>query len=405
MSANPPLIPGSPIFDTNYTTYLECSQILADSITSGTSILTNGHLYNILDPVELTDAANKEYADSIIPHPYPIEGSIQYNNAGSFFGSTSLTFQTTSNILTSMSTTVGAITVGNGTITGILNPPINSTDIVPKQYVDSFYKLTEYTISSSTGLTYTSMCNNIIYRTAGTGTITDTTCTGSFINSQMNLLGINSARFILKNTATNYDSILNLTAGSGVSFAPTSGVYNIYAGYELDSILTSTGSTAATMSIIGLNFTKTNNNFVVGGRGLDITSNITTITNKFTTNNVISEYNSETFEFGPTTVGGVIYRNFAGTKTDNFSPVEEFISGFAYFDSEIKYVFANGGILFTLINNSSTGPILLTAGNSWELDVNSNCTIYPGQSSLMYLTVDTTLLTGRVDVIGIFNTV
>ena len=84
---------------------------------------------------------NLEWADSGNGIPGGSDTQVQYNNQGTFEGSSSLTFNSGTSTLTSTNMSTSQVTVGtssftDGLITGITNPT-NNTDVSNKAYVDA----------------------------------------------------------------------------------------------------------------------------------------------------------------------------------------------------------------------------------------------------------------------------
>ena len=439
--AQAPTIPGSTSFNANYTGFLECQELLGNTISlepttgqllSNVTTLSNGTLSNLNDPVEPNDAANREWTNSILSIPEPPENSIQYNNMGVFGSSTNLLFTLTGQTLSTTGTlnstgslslsgptlysniinvtnynTSAGLVISNSTISN-LNNPIAGTDALNKQYIDTFNTLMTSTITSGTNVTYTNMANFIIFRNLGTsvGTITDTTASANTIISQMSSgsLNITSARFAIQNISSQYNSILNILPGSGVNFN-ISGTINIWPNYELNCIMLINGPGSVTIYIISNTYTQANTNFTIGNNSLNISTGTTVVTNQFSICTNIINLTQQNVTYSPLNTLGIIYRNYNGTKTDTFTNVSNFINGYAYANSKIDYIFSTGAIFLTIKNVSNTGAILLTSASGWQTDTNSNMTINVGQTGYFYLYIDTVALTGNIYTIGIFDTI
>jgi hypothetical protein len=69
-------------------------------ITDGFATLTEGTLSNLNNPISSQDAATKDYVDSAIGSPGGINSNVQFNNGGSFGGSSDFIWNNTSSILT-----------------------------------------------------------------------------------------------------------------------------------------------------------------------------------------------------------------------------------------------------------------------------------------------------------------
>jgi hypothetical protein len=392
-----PLIPDSTNFAANYTRSLKCSSVMSDFITNGTISIMNGIITGISDPINGSDAANKQWSDAHMPGgiaALPLN-SIQYSVMGQFTGSSSLTFvtNTSATVLISTDTLVigtdGNLEISNGTITGLIDP-VNDDNVLNKQFLQNYYK-TIVVSDGSAGITYSTMANYNYYRSISAST-TDTTATATEIIAELAALGRSFAYFKVRNTSTNYDNVLTITAGSGVIINP-SGV-NIFPGYELNAVITDDG----VINIIGLNFFESGTEFVIGDRGLNLSAGITKITDQFSFNTSITTLSSKNVIYKPTTVQGIIYRNFAGEKVDSFDTVSSFISGFAYPNSVIDYIFSTGAVEVTIKNTSSTGAVTLVSSGSWTFDP---VTIPIGKTGMFYMYVDTTSVTGSIYTIGI----
>ncbi len=399
MKAIAPLIPDSTSFNSNYTRNLKCSKIISNLITNGTVSITNGIISGISNPVNNSDAANKQWSDLNMPGgiaALPLN-SIQYSNMNLFTGSSTLTYTVDTSTLYSTKTSVDGIYITTGSITGI-NNPVNNTDAVNKQYTDNFFKINRLTISNAAGVTYSSMANIIVSRDTLGNSVSDTTANAADIITEMN--NISSVSFKVRNINTDYDSILNISPGTDVIIKPTNGSLNIWPGYEFNSVITTDG-TSAYINVIGINFYNTNNNFTIGNRGLNVSSNITKIVDQFSFNTDINNLTTKNVIYNPTNIGGIIYRNYEGDKIDTFGNVSSFINGFAFPNSQIDYLFTTGAIELIIKNTSSTGAVYLTETTGWTFDENSNMTIDSGKTGIFYLYINTTNITGNVYTIGI----
>jgi len=106
LSPQGPLIPSSEEFSTNFTRYLTAGTFISTTISIpyssggsiGTTLISGGILTGILDPINSSDAANKEWADQNTPGGIPGNpfSSIQFNSGTTFEGSLDLTFNQTS---------------------------------------------------------------------------------------------------------------------------------------------------------------------------------------------------------------------------------------------------------------------------------------------------------------------
>jgi hypothetical protein len=91
--------------------------------------------------------------------------AVQYNNAGTFDGSSDLVFDSLTNTLTANKISNGIVTIESNTISG-LTDPISGQQAATKNYVDNYTSLTITTVDTIGATTYSaaSMINGIIYR-------------------------------------------------------------------------------------------------------------------------------------------------------------------------------------------------------------------------------------------------
>jgi hypothetical protein len=132
-------------------------------------------------PVGITDAVNKNYVDTLVQLPGGATTNVQYNNAGSFAGSATLTFN--SGTATLSTTNISATDITAQKVTG-LDPPVIGTDAVNKTYVDSLTTPPggvttniQYnnagSFAGSSSLTYTSGTTTLTTPTVSTQKVTD----------------------------------------------------------------------------------------------------------------------------------------------------------------------------------------------------------------------------------------
>jgi hypothetical protein len=419
---NAPRIPASTSYSSNFTRELEVSSIICTSITDNIATLSNGTLSNLNDPINNQDAATKHYTDSILHTVAEPNTSVQYNNNGSFGGSTSLTFSTESGGLTlfSNNTIIGTgsnmLTINSGHIYNVGNPSTTSStpsnNAISKEYFDNYFILRVYT-SSDAALTYPSeyLTNAIVIRNTSTGS--DSTATASdiisYIATTYGSISDSSFRLCIKNYHT--QDTLSLTAGTNVSFYPTTSSINIYAGYSLNATLkTSITTTSASILVTGLSWLPSttsgsisNNNFIVGYRSNEASANITRISNKFNFNTNVTEITEQNFIYTAEYLTGIVYRNFNGVKEDTFGDVSLFISSYSAINSPIDYIFTTGAVEIVIKNTSTTGSLSLVGNDFWTMDPNSNMTIGTGKTGYFYLYIDTTNLLGYIYTIGILD--
>ena len=408
----------SPDFDTNYTQFMSVDTFIeTESITDGIATLTNGILSNLIGPPVTTDssydnwAVNKAYVDisSVISEP---NMSIQYNIGGlpfaSFGSSQYLTFSETANTMYSSRTQIGNLVLGSGTITN-LNDPVALTDAVPKNYVDNYF-VTNYYTSTGSAVTYSAlqMVNAImIPQNLQAGINTAITDTAANIVALINSIIGATATFTLVNTSTNLSSVINLIANTGVTIIPDTEPLNIFSSYTMTSYIIVTndtiGSEAVSIYITGLSYTNSDtSNFSVNSRSISTTTYNTTITNQYTFNTQDIIINSLSgYVYTAPQLSGIIYRSGETVRIEKIESVANCISNSIY--GPIDYVFTTGSIEF-VIKNIAEGlgnNVILSGGNGWTVDSNSNMTIGPGYTGYFYLYIDTVAVTGTIYTIAI----
>jgi len=408
-----PTIPGSISVSSDYTRFLSCDQLLSTVITDGQAILTGGRLSNLNDPVSMTDAATKNYVKNNLAGGtvYEPNTSIQMSNAeGKFYSSSSFVYVDNTvyvpEIIVGNTTTM---TIGSGSIQGLISEPINLNDAINKTYVSKYITNT-VTIATGTTLTYTSaLVNTLTIRTLTTNS-SDSTANAAAIVSYMTTAMSNSlatsSRFSITNMSTSY--YLTVTPGSGVVIMPTTSVLTLYPGYILcgeTSITDNTPSSeAVTISVLSLNYTQ-NTQFVVGSRATNCSAYYTKVSNQFQFNTAPNVLNTQNVIYTPYNIQGIVYRTFTGDKVDTFGSVSSFISGYTGPSNPMNYIFSTGAVEFVIVNNSVSGNLTLTSSAGWTMDPNSNMTVPFGKTGYFYLYIDTVALTGNIWTIGIFSTV
>jgi hypothetical protein len=412
--AIPPLIPESTNFTTNYTDTLAAQSIRTTELTDGIVRLYGGRLTGLLNPVNSQDAANKSYADANITSYIPADplNSVQFSASGPgtavFGGSFNLLYNETNNSLYSKNIRIGntstGLLVGSGTIDN-LDDPVNQQDPATKNYVDNFFLLNNITISNNVPTTYlaSEMVGSIINRSGFTGTVGDTTASAGNIITEISGTTGSSVSFFLKNKTSS--STLYLSPGTGVTFSPTSTIV-LLPGYQLSTVIVIDSISTVTIYITSQNYMYSSNNFIIGDRALNTTSNITRITDQFifnTGSNILgnSNYNSQNSTYQASDVSGVIYRNYTGNKIDHFDNISTFINQILPVFGDIDYMFSSSGIEVIIKNISSSGSITIEP-NGWILDPNSNMKIGPGQTGIFYLIIDVLTSIGNVYTLGVF---
>jgi hypothetical protein len=228
------------------------------------TVLSGGKLANLNDPV--LDSQGVTYAYALAQggtgNPGGPVNAVQYNNAGTFDGSSDLVFDSLTNTLTANKISNGIVTIESNTISG-LTDPISGQQAATKNYVDNYTSLTITTVDTIGATTYSaaSMINGIIYRNNQTSaSITDILPTAAQIITASDAIVGTTLTFSIRNTSTDYKSIVTFVSGGGITISQQQ---NIFAGYEYNAymIVTSTtlGSEAITIYTIGNAITNTVN--------------------------------------------------------------------------------------------------------------------------------------------------
>jgi hypothetical protein len=123
---NPLLIYPSQTYDT-----LESIRLKSNYFYDGIATLHNGRLSGLLPPVDPTDATSKQYVDTVVGgHPGGPYNSIQFNDNGTFNGTSNLSWSNDNEILTiNGSAIINVITSSYIDVTTILGSYLNVTNI------------------------------------------------------------------------------------------------------------------------------------------------------------------------------------------------------------------------------------------------------------------------------------
>jgi hypothetical protein len=132
------------IYPTNLYNQLQSITFKGNTITDGYATLNNGTLTGLVAPTGPSDAANKAYVDaSSGGNPGGIDGSIQFNVAGTTFGGSSNLLWSTS---TSFLNVIGGISATSVTTTSLTSSIINSTSILATSATLSSINATSVTV-------------------------------------------------------------------------------------------------------------------------------------------------------------------------------------------------------------------------------------------------------------------
>jgi len=430
-----PTVPSSTNFLTNFTRLLKVTDsINGNSFSSPNpnmpglnTTLSGGTLSNLNNPIE--DSQGATYAYAQVQGGTSIPGgpvtSIQYNNSGAFGGSSSFTFDDTTQILFANRISNGTVTIGQNTISG-LTDPVSGSQAATKNYVDNQASLTITSVNTIGSVTYNAsdVINGLIYRDTQTiGTTIDSLPTAAQIVSTSGANVGTIIYFSIKNVNSDYTNIVKFNAGTGIT---KEGNPLIFSGYQCTCIMVVTNITpgfeAINMYILNSALTNTVNwGIEIGG----FASVIETI--RVTDGLYISSDILEISVPTPPNVPKLASLNVSG----NVNTIDETTPQIVYLDEPQRYVgvFANtdiilapfiyksGGMDFYVMNLSTTPGADVTIDGitgliPWTIDPNSNMTIPPGYTGwfMIYLTMGNypllaTLTYAAVYTLGIFPNV
>lgn len=108
---------------TNYTRAVKCDKIIAEEIKIGTTLISNGTITNLQNPILENDAATKQYIDNFVDTDgvsFPVE-SIQVNTGTKFIGTSKLTYDE-DKLFINNTLKIGNLTIKDNRLTNIKNP-------------------------------------------------------------------------------------------------------------------------------------------------------------------------------------------------------------------------------------------------------------------------------------------
>lgn len=237
--AQPPVIPGSTNYDSNYSTILKANTVITNSITDGVATLQGGFLTGLQLPQNAQDAVPKSYIRGTIPGG--LAKSIQYNDNDVFTGSNNLIYNGTASIGTVILTgifTDGILDVNAGYINNIVETN-GQTSITSKRYVD-FAKNRNYFDSLDVSSNSTYSASNIINGTLLRDTLSnvvDSLPTAQNIISYVNniyessgtngIMAINGLYYNFTLINQSSDSVITLASNTGTSIFSTESVFSM----------------------------------------------------------------------------------------------------------------------------------------------------------------------------------
>jgi hypothetical protein len=402
-----PTIPSSTNFLSNFTRLLKVTDNLRGDLFSSpnptipntNTTLSGGILANLNNPILNSQGATYAYAQAGggSGNPGGPIKSIQYNNSGSFGGSSTLTFDKITNTLTLNKLSNGTVLLGSGTISGLIDPTTGQ-EAATKKYVDNFGGLTITSINTVGPTTYNALdlVNGIIYRdTQTSGTTTDILPTAAQIIAASGGIVGTTLKFSIKNVNSDYTNVITFTVGTGITFGNSQ---NIFAGYQYNGIMIINNVTSGleAITLYTINNGRTNNvNWETEIGGLASIVKTVRIKDFYAIFNNTSNVTSSPI-LSTSNVSGKI--NIVNSNLPVFVKVDkpEIMAGLLSNSSFISgpFLWKSGGIDFYIINNSSTfGANVTVSGRTgsipWTNDPNSNMIIPPGFTGwfMIYLTI------------------
>lgn len=421
-------IPESTNYLSNFTRILRVTEKLESDYTEIpnpntpgiNTTLSGGRLSNINDPILDSQAATYAYAISQAGSANPggpIQ-SIQFNNGGLFDGSATLTFDNTTNTLSANKISNGVITIESNTITG-LDEPVLDQDAATKNYVDNInnIKIIDNNTIGSSVYTASSVINSVILRNNQTSAkVTDTLPNAVDIINESNAQVGTLINFSIRNTSSDYNSVITFNVGTG--FSPIT-LQNIYAGYQYNGAMLVTNVSPGLETIVLYNLSNTITNttaFATEFSTLATVVDVINVKDFMLDANIPTEITS--FEAITTDLVSqkIILMNPSTPVTVYLEDPINFSGSLGIFvDFKNPFIWTTGGLDFYIINESSTLGATITIGTtvlpdvSWTLDANSNMTIPEGHTGWFMIKMVVTdfpapnsLVSANIYCLGIF---
>lgn len=420
-----PTIPSSSNFSSNFTRVLKVTSSILGNLFSSlnpttpsvSTTLSGGSLSGLNDPTIASQGATYAYAltHGGAANPKGPFNSVQYNNSGIFGGSANLLFNDTTNVLTANNISNGTVTISSNTISGLSNPT-SGQEAATKNYVDNNTTLLITAINTSGSVVYptTSVINGIIYRNNQTvGNVVDTLPTAAQIIIAYNAIVGTTLTFGIRNTSTNYGSIVSFVGGTGMTTGP---VQNIFPGYQYNATMIVTNVTSGSEA---LTVYTTNNAITNTVNWQQEIGGYTSIVNVINITDHMSIFNS------PTNIASIIGSGNVSNKIVTLNPSSAKIVSMDKPDSfmgvytgtniiETPFIWTTGGMDFYIINESAISGANITLNGitgiiPWTMDPNSNMIIRAGHTGwfMVALTVTnypsiSSLTSARIYSLGFF---
>lgn len=420
-----PTIPSSTNYISNFTRLLKITESIEGSsfrspnpATPGIdTVLSGGTLSGLNDPVLDSQGATYAYVLSHggASNPGGPVTAVQYNDSGSFGGSTSLTFN--GSVLTANKISNGTVNIGSNTISG-LSDPVLDQEAATKNYVDNYTAINISTVNTVGATTYTaaSVVNGLIYRdTQTSGSVTDTLPTAAQIIAESGATVGTTITFSIKNISSDLSNVFNFSPGLGIT---TGFPINIYSGYQYNGIMivtnTDLGTEAITLYYLNSGRTNTTNWEVELGGAASIV-NVFQVTDYLMVYNSVSEFTPISKIRPDDVTNKIIKVNPSGPDTVTIDSPDVFMGIFPM--SEVitsPFIWTTGGMDFYIMNTSTVpGADLTFTGTTgvvpWTFDLNSNMLIPPGHTGWFMVVLEvtnypqrTSLLSATLYSLGIF---
>jgi hypothetical protein len=403
-------------------------ELITNNITDGVATLSGGVFSNLVDPVNDTDIATKNYVDDVGGLAAGgVNTSVQYNAGGSpnkFGGDTKFVFDKDTTTLTSVIITDGTSTLTGGILSD-LNEPTLPKEGSTKNYVDNSNKTSTTAITTPSQAIYSAsqMTNGVIFR-SGTGAFpdpfpfTDTTAEASDIIDLIPGAIVGSiAYFGLYFETTEYPYLFTITGGTGVTVVPDK--INLWNKDMLTAklIITSLSPSAVTLHVDNVGHidevtysdndpnwisliskkTTTSSNLLLKNISIGVDNEPLGVEVLYPMSPIILTNQDHIYTFEEISKRLILRKNLTGPTIDRIESITDFITDDIFNIGKLT----GQGIEFSIQNVDTTYEITFTDTPGWTIE--SGLIIYPGETGLFNIIVDSSIPTGSLYKIGIFS--